>query len=175
LPEHFSDSADRPVTAASIRTAGVADAGALARLRYEFRVDIASPAEAETAFVERCREWMARRLEGGQWRCWIAEADRIPVGTAWLHLFDKLPNPVAEPERHGYITSLYVRPAYRGTGLGSALLAACLDGCRSAKVDAVLLWPTPASRSLYLRHGFDARDDVLELRLWQPPLPAGAA
>jgi hypothetical protein len=28
----------------------------------------------------------------------------------------------------------------------------------------VLLWPTPRSRSLYLRHGFATRDDVLERR-----------
>ncbi len=151
-----------------IRAAGVADAGALARLRWEFRSGIASAAESEAEFVARCSGWMARRLERGAWRCWVAEANSEIVGTVWLQILEKLPNPVAEPEAHGYVSSLYVRPAHRGAGLGSALLRSCLDACRSARVDAVLLWPTPDSRSLYLRHGFAARDDLLELRLEQP-------
>lgn len=28
------------------------------------------------------------------------------------------------------------------------------------RVDAVILWPTPASRTLYDRHGFAVRDDL---------------
>ncbi|MGH7579428.1 MAG: GNAT family N-acetyltransferase, partial [Gemmatimonadales bacterium] len=87
----------------------------------------------------------------------------------WLQLLDKLPNPVDEPERHGYVSSLYVRPAFRGAGLGSALLSACLEACDGAGVDAVLLWPTPASRSLYLRHGFAVREDLLERRFRHAP------
>jgi hypothetical protein len=36
-------------------------------------------------------------------------------------------------------------------------------------VDAVVLWPTPASRTLYLRHGFAVREDLMERRLWRSP------
>jgi hypothetical protein len=36
-------------------------------------------------------------------------------------------------------------------------------------VDATILWPTPASRTLYLRHGFAVRDDLLERRQWNLP------
>jgi GNAT superfamily N-acetyltransferase len=86
------------------------------------------------------------------------------VGSVWLHFLEKLPNPVAEPEWHGYISSLFVRPAVRGSGLGSRLLVAALEECDRRGCDAVLLWPTPRSRSLYLRHGFTVRDDVLERR-----------
>jgi hypothetical protein len=49
-------------------------------------------------------------------------------------------------------------------GLGSALLHACLSECDARAVDAVILWPTPASRTLYRRHGFAGRDDLLERR-----------
>jgi GNAT superfamily N-acetyltransferase len=109
---------------------------------------------------------MRRGLAAGSaWRCWVAEADATLVGTVWLQLLDKLPNPVAEPERHGYVSSLYVRHAFRGAGVGSALLETCLRACEKAGVDAVLLWPTPESRNLYLRHGFAAREDLLERRL----------
>ena len=32
------------------------------------------------------------------------------------------------------------------------------------EMDAVILWPTPPSRSLYLRHGFAFREDLMERR-----------
>jgi GNAT superfamily N-acetyltransferase len=157
-----------------IRAAVARDAAALAALRYEFRGGIAPTVEAEAAFVERCAGWMRGRLkDGSAWRCWVAAVDDALVGTVWLHFLEKLPNPVAEPERHGYVSSLYVQPAFRGSGLGSALLNTCLQVCQREGVDAVLLWPTPASRSLYQRCGFAVRDDLLERRLWtSPDLPA---
>ncbi len=159
----------------AIRPAHASDCPELARLRYEFRSDIAHPAEFEAEFAGRCVRWMARRLEiAGTWRCWVADGHDAIIGTAWLQLVEKLPNPVAEPEWHGYISSLYVRPAYRGAGLGSALLGACLHECEARSVDAIILWPTPASRGLYLRHGFAERQHLLERRLWKPVDQRGA-
>jgi GNAT superfamily N-acetyltransferase len=149
-----------------IRAAGPDDASALARLRYDFRVELDSATEAESTFLERCRSWMATRLTSGTaWKCWLAvEADR-PIGAAWLQLLEKIPNPVGEPELHGYISSLFVIAERRGTGVGSALLKACLQECESRGAEAVFLWPTPLSRPLYRRHGFEVRDDMLERRL----------
>lgn len=80
----------------------------------------------------------------------------------WLQLIDKLPNPGAEPERHAYITSVYVEPPLRGAGLGSGLLDACLGACTDEGVDAVILWTRPRSRSLYERHGFGVTGKLLE-------------
>jgi GNAT superfamily N-acetyltransferase len=163
------------VTHPAIRAAVARDATVLARLRHEFRSDLAPAAESEVAFLERCTTWMTRCLKaGGPWRCWVAETGGTIVGTAWLQLIEKLPNPIAEPERHGYVSSLYVRPGHRGAGLGSALLSACLRECERSGVDAVLLWPTPASRSLYLRHGFAVGGDLLVRRLWNRPEHRGA-
>jgi GNAT superfamily N-acetyltransferase len=155
------------VTHPAIRAAVPGDAPALAGLRHEFRSDLAPAAEPEAAFLERCTGWMARSLaDGAAWRCWVADAGGTLVGTVWLQLIEKLPNPVAEPERHGYVTNLYVRPAHRGGGLGSALLGACLQECERLQLDTVVLWPTPASRSLYFRHGFAVRDDLLARPVW---------
>jgi GNAT superfamily N-acetyltransferase len=145
--------------------AGVpADAEALARLRFSFRSDVEPIAETEVAFLARCRPWMAARLVSGPWRSWVLEQRGTLVGSVWLQLLEKLPNPVAEPEWHGYISSLFVRPEVRGRGLGSRLLTAALAECHGQGCDAVILWPTPRSRSLYLRHGFAVRDDLLERR-----------
>jgi GNAT superfamily N-acetyltransferase len=148
-----------------VRPARPEDAGAMARLRWEFRSAVGQPEETAGAFVERCRQWMSERLAGGgSWRGWVAEEDGQIVGTIWLNLIEKLPNPGTEPEHHAYVSSVYVRPAFRRKGTGSALLAAALDACRGLEVDAVILWPTQESRSLYARHGFAVRDDLMERR-----------
>jgi len=121
--------------------------------------------EAEGEFVKRCEPWMAKQLgSGGVWRCWVAESGTALVGTIWLQLIEKLPNPVGHLGFHGYISSVYVRPDLRGGGIGSALMAVCLAECQAQAVDATFLWPTPRSRSLYQRHGFEVRDDLLERR-----------
>jgi hypothetical protein len=92
------------------RPAVTADASALARLRFAFRADLEPPAEAEAAFLARCTPWMAQRLApGGSWRCWVVGGAE-PIGAVWLQLLEKLPNPAAEPEWHGYVSSLFVRP-----------------------------------------------------------------
>jgi GNAT superfamily N-acetyltransferase len=155
---------------ASIRLAQPGDAPGLARLRYEFRVSHDPPVEPEADFLARCTVWMeARLVRSGSWRCWLAEESGRPVGTVWLHLIEKLPNPVGEAERHGYVSSLCVEPSRRGGGLGSRLLGACLQTCVAEGLDAVILWPTPRSRSLYERHGFAVREDLLERRLGPTP------
>ena len=148
----------------NIRPATASDAHALARLRYEFRSGSRAASEDESEFVERCRVWMEGRLgEGGAWRCWVAERGRELVGAIWTQLIEKIPNPSPEPERHAYITNFYVREGERGRGAGSTLLSAALEWCREADAHAVILWPTERSRSLYLRHGFAVREDLLEL------------
>jgi GNAT superfamily N-acetyltransferase len=145
-----------------LRAARPTDVPALARLRYEFRSEIEPPGEEAQAFIARCSPWMEKRLgDGTAWRAWVAEGGADPGGMIWLQLVEKLPNPVAEPEWHGYVTSLYVRPEWRAAGLGSALLQAALEECDRRGVDAVFLWPTPRSRSLYERHGFGVREEVM--------------
>jgi GNAT superfamily N-acetyltransferase len=153
-----------------VRRGRPADAEALARLRYEFRAALDPARERPLAFVERCATWMRQQLESEcPWYCWIAEHADETVGTIWLALIEKLPNPVAERERHAYITNLYVRPAHRGGGAGTLLLRQALTECDARGVDAVLLWPTPRSRSLYQRLGFAPPTDLLERRLSPSP------
>jgi GNAT superfamily N-acetyltransferase len=156
--------APRPAPSATIRRATADDAAALARMRWIFRTELVAATESEIAFLSRATAWMAERLAGDpRWLCWVAVEDGALVGTLWLHRVEKLPNPAEEPEAHAYITSVYVLPEKRG-GLGGRLMETALAWCREADVDAVLLWPSARSRSLYERYGFTVRDDVLELR-----------
>lgn len=162
-----------PLSSCRIRPATVPDAQVLAELRFEFRAALDSAAEPAERFVPRCQSWMEERLgPGSQWRSWVVEEGTRAVGMSWVMIIDKLPNPVAEPERHGYISSLYLKPELRGRGVGSELLDTCLRACETLGCDAIFLWPTARSRSLYLRHGFAVREDLLERRI--TPIPAHA-
>jgi GNAT superfamily N-acetyltransferase len=82
----------------------------------------------------------------------------------WLRTIEKIPNPVGEPERHVYLSNLYVKPAERG-GTGTRLVEAALEWSRAHGIDRVVLWPTNRSVTLYLRHGFTHAGDVMELKL----------
>lgn len=165
----------REAVGVSVRLAVPADAPALARLRYAFRAELDVGVEPEAGFLRRCERWMADRLRGAAWHCWVAEEGGTLVGTVWLQIIEKLPNPVGESECHGYVSSFYVAPSHRSAGLGSALLSACLQECQTRGTDAVFLWPTPLSRPLYQRHGFQFRDDFLERRLHPAPRHIGTA
>jgi N-acetylglutamate synthase-like GNAT family acetyltransferase len=57
-----------------------------------------------------------------------------------------------------------VVPELRNAGVGSALLATCIAEAKAQGVDALFLWPTDRSRTLYQRYGFAVRDDLLERR-----------
>ncbi|MGH2633967.1 MAG: GNAT family N-acetyltransferase [Tepidiformaceae bacterium] len=150
----------------AIRLASADDAPILARMRYEFRAAIHDATEDEGPFVARCAAWMGERLvDASAWHCWVFEMGGDVAGQLWLQLIEKMPNPAEELETHGYITNVYVRPVARGAGAGEQLLRTALAFCREQRVDSVLLWPTPRSRTLYARHGFAVEDDVMELRL----------
>ncbi len=151
----------------TIRLATTDDAAELARMRYEFRSALATATEPETEFRRRCESWMASRLaRGDDWMCWVAadDAGRI-VGSIWLQIIEKLPNPVNEPERHGYLTSFFVEENARGAGVGGRLLGAALEVCTRRACDSVILWPTVRSWALYERHGFAAANGLMELRM----------
>src|SRR5215813_13059862 len=104
----------------NFRLANPSDAPALAGLRYAFRSSTGIATEAKADFLERCGLWMAEHLrEGTRWHCWVAESDQRLIGAIWLQLVEKIPNPRAEVELHGYLTNFYLEPEARGQGTGS--------------------------------------------------------
>ena len=98
------------------------------------------------------------------WRCWVIDDGKQLLGHVCVQLFEKMPNPVNEPEAHAYLTNLYVVPEMRGRGLGRKLLNKGLSWCRAKGADAVILWATAESKSHYRRCGLVEPADILELR-----------
>ena len=147
----------------NIRLATQNDAPVLANLRYEFRSTTNCDVEKASDFLSRCEAWMRERLEQNNWKCWIAEKNQRTVGALWLQIIEKIPNPTSEAEFHGYITNVFVHESARGQGTGSRLVDEAISFCKQKPVHIVILWPSEKSRSLYERHGFSVRPDILEL------------
>ena len=149
-----------------IRVATSADYRALAEMRYRFRAEVGSPTEPRSRFVRRCTSWMKKRFRVGSsaWRCWVVDDGDQLLGHVCVQLFEKMPNPVNEREVHAYLTNLYVVPEMRSQGLGRTLLNEALSWCRAQGTDAVILWATPESKSLYRRCGLIQSDDILQFR-----------
>ncbi|MGH3646334.1 MAG: GNAT family N-acetyltransferase [Micromonosporaceae bacterium] len=106
----------------------------------------------------------AQRYNEADWRArldpydgvWLlAEAPGGPVGQAgaWMPFG---PPPV--------LVGMWVRPDWRGRGVGDALVAEVLDWAREASFDRVDLWVLESNqpaRHVYQRHGFVATDQYL--------------
>src|SRR6266481_5747463 len=149
-----------------VRLATTGDWNALAEMRYRFRTEPGSATESKSRFVRRCAAWMKKRFRAGSsaWRCWVADDGDQLLGHVCVQLFEKMPNPVNEPEVHAYLTNFYVVPELRSHGVGRTLLNEALSWCRAQGTDAVILWATPESKSLYRRCGLIQSDDILEFR-----------
>ena len=156
-----------------VRVATPVDCRALAEMRYRFRAEVGAPIEPKSRFARRCTSWMKKRFRTGSspWRCWVVDDGKQLLGHVCVQLFEKMPNPVNEPEVHAYLTNFYVVPESRGRGLGRKLLNKALSWCRGQGADSIILWATPESRSLYRRCGLREPDNLLELRAdSRPPL-----
>lgn len=148
----------------TIRQTTEADSNVLARLRFAFRSSLNKAHEPDAAFVERCALWMDERLRyPSAWKSWIAECDGTAVGNIWVQLIEKIPNPVSEPERHAYVTNLFVREDFRCRGFGSKLLSTAVSWTQTQNVHAIFLWPTEHSRDFYREHGFEVRAELMEM------------
>jgi GNAT superfamily N-acetyltransferase len=149
-----------------VRLARSGDWNALAEMRYRFRTELGSATESKSRFVRRCTSWMKKRFRAGSsaWRCWVVDDGNQLLGHVYVQLFEKIPNPVNEPEVHAYLTNFYVVPEMRGRGFGRKLLNKALSWCRARGADAVILWATPGSRSLYRRCGLVESADIFEMR-----------
>ena len=157
----------RPMARVRIRLARSGDSRALADLRYRFRTETEPATETKPRFLRRCTSWMKKRFCSGsyRWRCWVLDDGKQLLGHVCVQLFEKIPNPVNdEPELHAYVTNFYVVPEMRSQGLGKRLLNKALSWCRARGTDAVILWTTPGSKSLYRRCGFVEPTDIFELR-----------
>ena len=156
-----------PHDAFSIRQATEADAGAIHGLIVELAVYEREPESVAITETDLLRDgWGAQP----RFTCLVAESEGATRGFALYH-------PIYSTwQGHClYLEDLYVQPAYRGCGMGKALLArvatiAVEQGC--SRLDwSVLRWNEPALR-VYERIGAVGMEEWRRMRLTGDALQA---
>lgn len=80
----------------------------------------------------------------------LALVDRQPVGTGRLHVW----------RGEGQIAWVGVLPAYRGNGIGWAIMTALLDAAKRLRADRILLSAQTHALEFYRRLGFEPVGDT---------------
>ena len=145
--------------------AGPQDAGELARLLWLN----ASPAERERSvgsFEADLAGWWAEHA-----RAHIAFVARAAgsdvVGMAWLAAVPRVPRPGRLARLSADVQSVYVLPAQRGRGIGTALVRAVTDHALALGAEHVTVHSSEGAVTLYERLGFTSSRLLL-----QTPAPA---
>ena len=137
-------------TALTIRDATLADADAICHIYNQGIEDRVATLETETRTAAERREWLAAR--GARHPILMAEIEGAAAGWASLNRFN--PRPVYD---HVADLSVYVDRAWRGHGVGRALLGAVIERARAIGYHKMVLaaFPTNAAgMALYARMGF---------------------
>ena len=140
----------------NIRKSTVAELPVLAELRWALCSD-----DEETDFpIDKARFTeqflkIERELEAmGNLINFVAEKDAELIGVISLILVNKIPSPYEINGCWGYVTNVYVRPAYRNHGVGEKLLRFVKDQAIADKYELLVVWPSDRSYPFYKRAGF---------------------
>jgi GNAT superfamily N-acetyltransferase len=148
------------------RVATAADLPVLAAARWAFRAeDNEVPSEDQPTFTARFVDFVTAGMASGAWTYWIAEDGDEIVGQMAVCIVPSIPRPARRSDQWGYLTDVYTRPGSRNAGIGTALLGHVRNWGIARDLEFLLVWPSDASMSFYVRAGFESLGDGLRLTL----------
>ena len=95
----------------------------------------------------------------------VAEVDGAVIGSAWLHVAERVPGGASFDRQYGDVQSVMVREEHRGRGVGAALMSAILAEARARGLLHVTVHSGRRAVDFYLRNGFRHHRQML---LWEP-------
>jgi ribosomal protein S18 acetylase RimI-like enzyme len=152
----------------TIRTAGRRDLDVVVALAAALFAEDAGQRDPYTDLDWPRREgheYFGGLLTGPTTRCWLAEVDAAVVGSLVGRIKRES---TVRPVRVAELESMYVRPEYRGAGVGTALVAEFFEWARArGATRAAVIAYTANDRALafYARNGFTSTSVHLELGL----------
>ena len=149
------------------RIAAESDLEELAQMRWDFRLEESpdTPVHDRQTFLEVCTVFLQRGLASRRWVYWVAVCDGTLVSHVFVQRIDKVPKPNRLDDGLGYVTNVYTRPAYRGRGVGSELLACVIEWAQVQDLECLLVGPSDTSVRFYERAGFHWNEDLMEYTL----------
>jgi GNAT superfamily N-acetyltransferase len=139
-----------------LRSADLEDIPELSRLRWHLYDEI-SPVLGESSpdYQERFTPFAEDALRSEAWHIVVATNREELVGAMWVYRVPRIPQPGHGPAAPlAYLTSVYVAPAHRDSGLGSRMLTDIQAWCRDEGFSLIMAWPSDRSTPFYERAGF---------------------
>lgn len=151
----------------NVRPASLADAPALARLRWAFGAEAGwgDPNADYAAFEARFTRFVSDGLTSGRWLLWVAEQDDQIVANLFVQIIDPVPSPGKPEQKFGWIFNVYTLPEYRHQGIGSALMQRVIEWAKAQRFESLNLWHSPGSVAYYERLGFTHTPDEFMMML----------
>jgi GNAT superfamily N-acetyltransferase len=148
-----------------IRLATLNDLDELIRLRLDFLEEVGS-LKSGVDCGELCaamRDYMTRKMPSGEFLAWVAESEGAIVATSGVTLFERPPNGANPAGLEAYLSNMYTLPAWRGRGLGTALVETIVAHLKATRVRRVWLHATEQGRPVYAKAGFVPSETDMEL------------
>jgi ribosomal protein S18 acetylase RimI-like enzyme len=150
----------------SVREARPDDAAVVAEFRLAMSRDAGFLTDEDD--VESLREatvvYLGETLASGEFRCWLAECDGLPVSSAAVLLRRQPPNRRDLRGREAYVLNVYTLPEHRRSGLATRLTEHVLAWCESEDLKKIVLHATEDGARIYERFGFRAEEREMVLR-----------
>jgi GNAT superfamily N-acetyltransferase len=138
-----------------VRSATEADIAVLAEHRVALRIDEHGlPLELRQPARDATVATYAELIATGEFLAWIGERDDAVAGSVCAWLRRMLPIEDGRRPLDARVQAMYIVPAHRRSGLGTALMNALLDAMRELGVRRVYLHPSDAGRRFYPAFGF---------------------
>jgi GNAT superfamily N-acetyltransferase len=137
----------------------------VAQRRFMFRDMGYSDDAAMNSMAEKCKPWLLRKMQSGEYLAWLAidSAGTVAAG-AGLWLMDWIPHMIGKNTQRGNIINVYTEPKFRRRGLARCLMGTAIQWCRENGVDTIILHASLEGRGLYESMGFAATNEM-RLRL----------
>ena len=151
----------------TIRRANLDDLETLTRLRIALLRElgnIKSDADAATV-TEANRRYFSRKIPGGEYVAWVAEAEGQIVATGGVVFFERPPKAGNLSGLEAYVIGMYTVPDWRGKGAATALMQAIVAFLQKTDARRVWLHATEDGRQIYEKIGFVASATEMDLGL----------
>ena len=148
-----------------VRETSAHELGEWAAMRAEMMLEIGLIGASEVdSFRTRVTNWLAEvgGDNGSQFIGFIGLVAGSPAATSGVTIYTSPPHPRYEG-REAYLMSIFVRPAFRRQGIGTAILIASIKAAKIAGARNIWLLATDAGAPLYRRHGFESRSEYMAL------------
>ncbi len=138
-------------------------------LLMEWRMEVLSTVfsdwdkENEKELYRENLKYYQSMLESGQHIAVFAEANGQKIGCGGLCIYQEMPSPDNPNGYCGYLMNIYTREAYRGQGIGEAVVSYLLDCAKKSRIEKVYLETSESGRRLYEKMGFTDMVDYMKL------------